>query len=224
MNNDDKHIESLLDLFMKGETTLEQERELKQYFSDSQAIPKEWEPFKEMMAYFDAGMPIKTASSSRPRIARPLWTVAVAAAAAIATIVIMVAPHLSRSPKATPSITVDADTPKSHSAIDSTPSSPIIAKAERTDIALENPKMVSHKIKHKHKDIASFKSTVNAVEIEREKGEIEQTQQELMADQFIIEQERQEILAEQYSQRAQAQLAQQAFINENPQLIQVVFK
>jgi len=60
--------------------------------------------------------------------------------------------------------------------------------------------------------------------MEREQGEMEQAQQELMADKYIIEQERQEILEEQYSGRVQAYQARQAFNNENPQFIQVVFK
>ena len=60
--------------------------------------------------------------------------------------------------------------------------------------------------------------------MEREQGEIELAQQELMADRFIIEQERQEILEEQYAGRVQAHRVQQAFTNENPQFIQVVFK
>ena len=67
-------------------------------------------------------------------------------------------------------------------------------------------------------------STLDSIEREREQGEVEQAQQELMADKFIIEQERQEALNEQYITRAQAHQAQQAAINENPQFIQVVFK
>ena len=62
------------------------------------------------------------------------------------------------------------------------------------------------------------------MEIEREQGEMELAQQELMADKLIIEQERQEILSEQYAGRVQAYQAQQAIANENPQFIQVVFK
>ena len=65
---------------------------------------------------------------------------------------------------------------------------------------------------------------LDSIEIEREQGEVEQTQQELMADKFMIEQERQEALNEQYITRAQAYQAQLAAQNENPQFIQVVFK
>ena len=62
------------------------------------------------------------------------------------------------------------------------------------------------------------------MESNREQGEMELAQQELMADKLIIEQERQEILSEQYAGRVQAYQAQQAIANENPQFIQVVFK
>ena len=80
MNNDEKHIESLLNLFMQGETTLEQERELRQFFASTHEIPQEWEPYKEMMAYFDDGMPIATESTTKRNIARPVWWTIAAAA------------------------------------------------------------------------------------------------------------------------------------------------
>ena len=95
MNNDEKHIESLLDLFMQGETTLEQERELRQFFASSHSVPKEWEPYKEMMAYFDEEMPINKGFGFKKNIVHPLW--AVIAAAAVSAIIIMIVPKLGRS-------------------------------------------------------------------------------------------------------------------------------
>ena len=57
MKNHETHIETLLELFMQGETSLEQEQELSEFFANSTSIPEEWEAFKGMFAYFDAGMP-----------------------------------------------------------------------------------------------------------------------------------------------------------------------
>ncbi|MBQ2163634.1 MAG: hypothetical protein II445_03905, partial [Muribaculaceae bacterium] len=94
--NDQQYIESLLDLFMQGSTTLEQERELSNYFAHAQSIPPEWEPYKEMMAYFDDGMPVITEPVKRRRFA-PVWWTAIATAAVV-TIIIAVAPQLSRDP------------------------------------------------------------------------------------------------------------------------------
>ena len=216
MKNHDPHIESLLKQFMQGDTSLEQERELSEFFANSSSIPEEWEAYREMFAYFNAGMPL-TEEKPKRKIARPLWTlVAVAATVAIA---IMLAPHLHRAPineKATipHHITVkndDKTTPDTIVTPEHSPKTPLLAKQE-------------HKTTKEKVRITNHQALLDSIEIEREKGEMEQAQQELMADKFIIEQERQEILDEQYITRAQAQQAQQALQNENPQFIQVVFK
>lgn len=228
MNNDEKHIESLLNLFMQGETSLEQERELRQFFASSHEIPQEWEPYKEMMAYFDDGMPIATEPIPKRNIARLVWTVV---AAAVAAIVFMVVPNLKREvePKAltplppAPVVVADVDATKIHdtiaSAVVATPK-PIVAKVEK-NVEIKEDTSVK---KQKHENVSSPKAHLDPVEIEREQGEMELARQELMADKLIIEQERQEILEEQYLGRVQAYQAQQAIANENPQFIQVVFK
>ncbi len=216
MKNHNQHIESLLEQFMLGETSLEQERELSEFFANSSSIPKEWEAYREMFAYFDAGMPLLEKKPKRS-FARPLWTLmAIAAAAAIA---IMVAPHLQRAPikvqtTIPPHITTENSnktTPDTIVTPEQSPQTPLLAKQE-------------HKTTKEKVRITSHQAPLDSIEIEREKGEMEQAQQELMADKFIIEQERQEILDEQYATRAQAQIAQQAMQNENPQFINVVFK
>ena len=217
MKNHDPHIESLLELFMQGETSLEQEQELINFFVNSASIPEEWETFREMFAYFDTGMPIMK-EKPKHNIARPVW--ALLAAAAIATIAIMVAPPFQRT-----SQKVSITTPQ-----------PIIAEKKNktntvTVVNTEQPE-ISPLLAIEKQETKKEKKTVTArqhialdsIEIEREQGEVEQTQQELMADKFIIEQERQEALNEQYITRAQAYQAQLAAQNENPQLIQVVFK
>lgn len=215
MKNHDPHIQSLIALFMEGETTIEQEHELSEYFVNSTSIPKEWEAYREMFAFFDAGMPVQE-EKPKHNILKPLWTLAAAAVVAIA---IMVVPQLYRTRtnnKTTVTQNITADntnvtttdtTAKTAQPLTST----ILAKQER-----ETNKTKAHKVTHH--------SLPDSLEIEREKGEVEQAQQELMADIFIIEQERQEALKEQYITRAQTLQTQQAVQNENPQLIQVVFK
>ncbi len=217
MKNHNPHIESLLELFMQGETSLEQERELSSFFANYASIPEEWEGYREMFAYFDAGMPIHE-EKPKHNIARPVW--ALLAAAAVAAIAIMVAPLFQRT-----SQKVNITTPQ-----------PIIAekKNKTTPVTVVNTEQpeISPLLAIEKQETKKEKKTVTArqhialdsIEIEREQGEVEQTQQELMADKFIIEQERQEALNEQYITRAQAYQAQQAAQNENPQLIQVVFK
>ncbi|MCK6144897.1 hypothetical protein [Prevotella intermedia] len=51
-----KDIATLLDKFMAGATTIEEEQILTDYFRSEQRVPTEWEDYKDMFAYFDNGM------------------------------------------------------------------------------------------------------------------------------------------------------------------------
>lgn len=51
-----KDIATLLDKFMAGATTIEEEQTLADYFRSQQRVPAEWEDYKDMFAYFDNGM------------------------------------------------------------------------------------------------------------------------------------------------------------------------
>lgn len=219
MKNHDPHIESLLEQFMQGDTTLEQEQELSKYFSCSTPIPEDWEAYRVMFAYFDAAMPIHK-EKPKHNIARPVW--ALLAAAAVAAIAIMVAPLFQRT-----SSVDKTTTPQPITAVNKNVTIPDTAARpvppETSHLLVKQEQKSTKKKPHATSHHATI-STLDSIEREREQGEVEQAQQELMADKFIIEQERQEALNEQYITRAQAHQAQQAAINENPQFIQVVFK
>lgn len=49
------YIQSLLDKYLDGLTSLEEERQLSEYFR-TQSVPPEWEDYREMFAWFDDGM------------------------------------------------------------------------------------------------------------------------------------------------------------------------
>lgn len=219
MKNHDPHIESLLEQFMQGDTTLEQEQELSKYFSCSTPIPEDWEAYRVMFAYFDAAMPI-TEQKPKRNTGRALWTLL--AAAAVAAIAIMVAPLFQRT-----SSVDKTTTPQPITAVNKNVTTPDTAARpvppETSHLLVKQEQKSTKKKPHATSHHATI-STLDSIEREREQGEVEQAQQELMADKFIIEQERQEALNEQYITRAQAHQAQQAAINENPQFIQVVFK
>ncbi len=219
MKNHDPHIESLLEQFMQGDTTLEQEQELSKYFSCSTPIPEDWEAYRVMFAYFDAAMPI-TEQKPKRNTGRALWTLL--AAAAVAAIAIMVAPLFQRT-----SSVDKTTTPQPITAVNKNVTIPDTAARpmppETSHLLVKQEQKSTKKKPHATSHHATI-STLDSIEREREQGEVEQAQQELMADKFIIEQERQEALHEQYITRAQAHQAQQAAINENPQFIQVVFK
>ncbi len=221
MMKHEKYIEWLLDLFMRGETTLEQEKELSEYFASSQLVPEEWEPYRQMFEFFDNGMPLDVGSKPRSNISRPLW--ALIATAAVVTILVMTVPSINRSKMTektlgTPAITENPavtakkeNTSLNDTIVIHTPSTTLLAK--KTVKPVNEPKrkaIVQHRL--------------DSAELEREQGEIELARQELMADKLIVEQERQEILDEQYNSRAQAYRAKHAVGNEDPHCIQVVFK
>lgn len=55
----EKQIQSLLDKFMEGETTLQEEQVLGEYFRTTKNVKAEWNAYKSMFDYFDKGMPYK---------------------------------------------------------------------------------------------------------------------------------------------------------------------
>lgn len=55
MNNEKMHIANLLERFMNGDSTLAEEELLSRYFATHE-VDAEWEPYKQMFAYFDSGM------------------------------------------------------------------------------------------------------------------------------------------------------------------------
>ena len=49
-------IEALLDKFMAGKTTIEEESLLSQYFSTAHDVPAEWEDYQALFGYIDRGL------------------------------------------------------------------------------------------------------------------------------------------------------------------------
>lgn len=50
------YIAELLERFMNGATTVEEEQQLGEFFRTTEHIPQEWQDYKTMFAYFDNGM------------------------------------------------------------------------------------------------------------------------------------------------------------------------
>lgn len=87
----DKNIEQLIKRFMDGQTTVEEESRIAEYFR-THDVEDEWKAYKDMFAWFDDGMPIqqeaekhKTRNSKKAKII----AFAMAAAAAIAALIII---------------------------------------------------------------------------------------------------------------------------------------
>ena len=90
-----QQIEALLDKFMDGQTTVEEEALLADYFRSAD-VPAEWEDYRVMFDYFDSGMEdgLMPVEESRPTLTRLMgrrWWGAAAAcitAAIVATVVL----------------------------------------------------------------------------------------------------------------------------------------
>jgi len=83
---DERQIQSLLDKFMEGETTLQEENILDYYFRTTKNVKAEWEDYKSMFDYFDKGMPYEKLEQKATRFGKIVKMIvgAVSAAALVA--------------------------------------------------------------------------------------------------------------------------------------------
>lgn len=88
MTNDTNTIRALLDRFMAGNTSQEEERQLAAWFQEHPQVSGDLEPYRLMFAYFDEGMPRQATARWRS----PWLYAALAAAASLALAVTLVWP------------------------------------------------------------------------------------------------------------------------------------
>ena len=80
-------IETLLDKFMAGKTTIEEESLLSKYFNTTHEVPAEWEDFQALFGYIDRGLEGDLLpETSSPSHRKWLWWVPAAAAAIVALV------------------------------------------------------------------------------------------------------------------------------------------
>ena len=110
-------IKALLDKFMDGQTTVEEEALLAEYFRSSD-VPAEWEDYRLMFSYFDHGMEGDLVPVEQPRptltrlMGRRWWGIAAAACitAAIVATAVLHQPASTTVPK-TPEIASNETAP-----------------------------------------------------------------------------------------------------------------
>ena len=134
MNNPNKmkamQIQQLIDKYMNGQTTVDEEQLIARYFRTATDVPDTLKPYRDMFAYFDDGMPLGTlpefdgsAGQADTRVApdssnvvaprrRSLriaawWSGAVAVAAAVALLLIMHRPSAPVQPIASAVVVSD---------------------------------------------------------------------------------------------------------------------
>ena len=80
-------IEALLDKFMAGKTTIEEESLLSQYFSTAHDVPAEWKDYQALFGYIDRGLEGDLLpETSSPSHRKWLWWIPAAAAAIVALV------------------------------------------------------------------------------------------------------------------------------------------
>ena len=113
-----QQIEALLDKFMDGQTTVEEEALLADYFRSGD-VPAEWEDYRAMFDYFDRGMEdgLVPVEQSRPSLTRQMgrrwWGIAAAACltAAIVATVVLHQPESTTTVPDTPPIASNENAP-----------------------------------------------------------------------------------------------------------------
>lgn len=134
MNNPNKkkamQIQQLIDKYMNGQTTVDEEQLIVRYFRNATDVPDTLKPYRDMFAYFDEGMPLGTlpefdgsAGQADTRVApdsskvvaprrhslrmAAWWSVAAAVAAAVALLLIMHRPSAPVQPIASAVVVSD---------------------------------------------------------------------------------------------------------------------
>lgn len=103
----EKQIRQLLTRFMEGQTTVEEEQEIARWFAARSEVASDLEDYRQMFAYFDAGMPKEdvavtpvAAGVSQSVAWRIALRVAMIAAACVAVAVVMTLTLSPSSPSA----------------------------------------------------------------------------------------------------------------------------
>ena len=106
-------IEVLLDKFMDGQTTVEEEALLADYFR-SHDVPAEWEDYRDMFGYFDRGMqsdlPVQQPQAPLTKLmGRRWWGIAAAACITAAIVGTAVLRHSSTTSPQQPTVITQND-------------------------------------------------------------------------------------------------------------------
>ncbi|MBR5697957.1 MAG: hypothetical protein IKX44_04955 [Prevotella sp.] len=188
-------IEALLDKFMDGQTNVEEEALLADYFRNGD-VPAEWEDYRVMFNYFDCGMEGDLVPEQKPQpsltrlMGRRWWGIGAAAAitAAIVGTAVLHQPSQSEAPE------VATTTPVVKPNITPTDSTPSVETQDfaslhsRPTSTVETQHLASQTTKRKHSHSASHLQAENA-KLVKENERLQRELQDLRRRAFIIDME-----------------------------------
>ena len=180
-------IKALLDKFMDGQTTVEEEALLADYFRSSD-VPAEWEDYRLMFSYFDRGMEGDLVPVEQPRptltrlMGRRWWGIAAAACitAAIVATAVLHQPTTTTTAPETPEIASNETAPigetQDVASLQTTPEQPV-----------ETQNLASRAAKRKsaHKDQRRLQ--VENAKLARENERLQRELADLKRRAFIID-------------------------------------
>ena len=182
-----QQIGDLLDKFMDGLTTPEEETVLSDYFR-TQEVPEEWEDYRLLFDYFDRGMEGELLSPQASRLplmhqmGRRWWGIAAAAAitAVIVTLAVFRAPESTISQPPTIVKTEPVDTPADTPAV-------VVPEVEMQQLAVSSPPKTA--VRSKVSSTASHSRRLQAENdrLARENERLQRELEDLKRRAFIID-------------------------------------
>ena len=190
-------IKALLDKFMDGQTTVEEEALLADYFRGHD-VPAEWEDYRDMFSYFDRGMegelvPKQQSQASLTTLmGRRWWSIAAAAAitAAVVGTVVLYRPQPVTQPEITEVPTLE--TPEQDTSIEETQDDASLQTtpeppAETQNLASQAPVRSTHPARPAHPARSSRDLKAENAKLARENERLQRELADLKRRSFIID-------------------------------------
>ena len=192
MMDEIKHIEELLERFMEGETSLDEERELGDWFRTHE-VDDDLKPYQRMFAAFDEGLPYPSVAAPRRRVVWWHW----AAAAVIAGLLVMggirLATRHTTSVEQPPLVAKEEPKPSADTIKEETAVKPILVKNEQvTEVHIAQAAPVAKKVS-KPQVRAPQTPRQDSIEVTRTEGELELAESEYLAEQQELERQLQQL-------------------------------
>ncbi|MBO7609277.1 MAG: hypothetical protein J6S96_03625 [Muribaculaceae bacterium] len=185
MNTDHAYIEKLLQRFFDGQSTLDEEAELTSFFANDD-IPPEWMQYKKVFQYIDTLQPEET----KQRIPWYGWLLRCGAAAAVIAIATLIGLKIFNPSQET--VTTEAPVAVADSISEPTLAADTTVTIVQSQLVKEATPVFAQskpRVKARHTKTRPVVANTDSAEIAHTEGELEEAEQEYIADRLLLEQE-----------------------------------